>query len=47
MNLENLGVQEMSVQEMKSVEGGSWFSRNWWKIGLMIICGIGAYNSNT
>ncbi len=27
MNLENLGVQEMSTEEAMKIEGGSWFSR--------------------
>lgn len=45
-NLNEFGVKEMSAQEAMKIEGGSWFSKNWWKIGLMILCGFGAYNSN-
>nr|WP_320118506.1 hypothetical protein [uncultured Marinifilum sp.] len=26
MNLEEFGVQEMNVQEVKAIDGGSWYS---------------------
>jgi len=40
LELENFGVQELDAREMLTIEGGSWFSRNWKAVG-MIVVGIG------
>lgn len=42
LNLENLGVQELDAMEMKEVDGGSWFWRNFVEIGMAVVAVVGA-----
>jgi bacteriocin-like protein len=39
-NLETNGFKELSMEELKAIEGGSWFGRQlWWMIPVAVAIG--------